>query len=91
MEAFNADGSPSRLAQAMPLLLVALDTLSEESRQIVVAGHADREDTRALLRTIHRRLRPGEVVLLADGGEGQLELAKRLPFIEGVARLLEDK
>ena len=82
--AFSASTQPARMAQAMPLMLVALDTLSEEPRQIVIAGHANGEDTRALLRTIHQRFLPSEVVMLADGGDGQRELARRLPFLEGM-------
>ncbi len=82
--AFGAAAEPARLAQIMPLMLTALDTLSGEPKQIVIAGHAGQEDTRALLRTVHTRFLPGEVLLLADGGESQRELAQRLPFMEAM-------
>ena len=67
--AFGASAQPARLAQAMPLLLVALDTLSEEPKQIVIAGRPGQADTQALLRTVHAHFLPGEVLLLAGGGE----------------------
>ncbi len=85
--AFGASAQPERLAQTMPLLLAALDTLSEEPRQIVIAGHPGQPDTRALLRTVHAQFLPGEVLLLADGGPRQRELARRLPFLESMAMI----
>ena len=85
--AFGVGEHPERSAQAMPLLLTALDVLSDEPKQIVVAGHLESADTQALLRVIHRRFLPGEVLLLADGGEGQRELARRLPFLGSMGML----
>ncbi len=82
--AFGATAQPERLAQSMPLMLTALDTLSEEPKQIVIAGHPGQPDTQALLRTVHARFLPTEVLLLADGGDGQRELARRLPFLQGM-------
>ena len=85
--AFGVNAHPERLAQSMPLLLVALDTLSGEPKQIVIAGHPGQPDTRALLRTVHARFLPGEILLLADGGDDQRELARRLPFLESMAMM----
>ena len=83
--AFAAIDNPARTAQTMPLMLAAADFLARPPRQIVIAGRRGAEDTRALLRAIHARFAPDKVLLLADGGEGQRELAKRLPFLEGAA------
>ena len=85
--AFGAARNPARTTQTMPLMLVALDALSAPPRQIVVAGRLDRADTHAMLRVIHQRFIPGRVLLFADGGEGQRELARRLPSLEGIVPL----
>ncbi len=83
--AFGAAQNPARTTQTMPLMLVALDTLNAPPQQIVIAGHPDQPDTQALLRMVYGQHVPGRVLLLADGGEGQRELARRLPFLETMA------
>jgi uncharacterized protein YyaL (SSP411 family) len=80
--AFGVDREPGRAAQMMPLMVAALDFLSSEPRRIVVAGRADAPDTRALLRAARQHFQPDAVFLLADGAEGQRELARRLPYVE---------
>ena len=81
--AFGALENPARTAQTMPLLLAVVDFLSRPPTQIVIAGQPDAADTKALLRAIHAEFLPGRVLLFADGGEGQRELARRLPYLEG--------
>ncbi len=73
-----------RIPQAVPAMLCALDFVSREPRQLVVAGKRGAADTRALLRAVNHPFRPVQVLLFADGGEGQSWLVKRLPFLEGV-------
>ena len=82
--AFGAADNPARTAQTMPLMLAAVDFLARPPRQIVIAGQRDAEDTHALLHAIHGKFAPDKVLLLVDGEEAQRELARRLPFLEGM-------
>ena len=68
----------------MPLMLAAVDALSRPHRQIVIAGRADSQDTHAFLRAIGKVYLPDTLVLLADGGRRQRELARRMPYLENV-------
>ena len=70
-----------RIPQALPQMLVALDYSMSKPRQVVIAGKLDSGDTRALLKEVRSRFLPTTILLLADGGEGQKELAKTLPFL----------
>ena len=72
---------------ALPQMLVELDDSLTTSRQIVIAGKHDQEDTRALLREVHQHFLPNTIVLLADGGEGQEFLAEKLPEIRAMKTL----
>ncbi len=76
--AFGVLDNPARSAQTMPLLLAATDFLSRPPRQVVIAGHRDAADTRALLRVVNSRFAPDLVLMLADS-----ELTRRLPYLEG--------
>ncbi len=72
---------------AMPQMLVALDFQLRRPRLIVIAGQPDADDTRAMLRAVHREFVPSKIVLLADGGEGQRMLAGWLPFLKDLKPL----
>lgn len=48
--------------------LVALDYLAGPSAEVVIAGNADGEDTRGMLRELRRAFLPRTVVLLSPGG-----------------------
>jgi uncharacterized protein YyaL (SSP411 family) len=71
----------SHFASAMPQMLVAVDYSLSKPSQIVIAGKIDppqdgfavanNEQTRALLKEVHRRFIPKKILILADGGEGQ--------------------
>jgi uncharacterized protein YyaL (SSP411 family) len=76
-----------RHPQSMPQLLVALDFHLDKPKQIIIAGNPQREDTRKMLREVHRPYIPGKVVLLADGGAGQQFLIQFLPFLKTVKSL----
>ncbi|MGH9162260.1 MAG: thioredoxin domain-containing protein [Vicinamibacteraceae bacterium] len=71
---------------AVPQLIAALDFSLSKPKQIIIAGRAGAEDTRAMLRLVHDRFIPNKILLLADGGAGQRQLARWLPFVEGVSR-----
>jgi uncharacterized protein YyaL (SSP411 family) len=74
----------SRAPSAMPQMLCAVDGLLAKHVQIVVAGQAGAEDTRALLREVASHYLPNKVLLLADQAGGQNWLQARLKFIEGM-------
>ncbi len=82
-------GSSARLLetqpQALPQLSAALDFDLAKPKQIIIAGQPGAPDTRELLRLVHQRFLPNKILFLADGREGQRELAKWLPFLEGVS------
>ena len=77
----------SRSGLAMPQLLAALDWARSKPRQIVVAGSPSGTDTQALLRLVHERFIPKKIVLLADGGAGQTQLATVVPFVENMTAI----
>ena len=68
----------------MPQMLVALDFQLDKPKQIVIAGNLQHDDTKAMLREVHKQYIPNKVLLLADGGEGQRFLSQYLPFIQSV-------
>jgi len=71
---------------AVPQLVAALDFSLSKPKQIVIAGEPGAADTRAMLRLVHDRFIPNKILLLADGGPGQQQLAAWLPFVKGVSR-----
>jgi uncharacterized protein YyaL (SSP411 family) len=66
---------------AMPQMLVALDFSLGKPKQIVIAGKRDAEDTKAMLRAAHEGYHPNNILLLADGAEGQRALESYLEFL----------
>ncbi len=70
--------------EAVPALASALDFWLAQTKQIVIAGVPGAPDTRALLRIVNERFLPNKILLLADGGSGQGQLARWLPFLAGV-------
>ncbi len=77
--AFGAWEQPERLAQSMPLLLVAVDFLSRPPAQLVIAGRRAAADTQALLRAVRPRFALDVVVLVVEPGAAAL--MQRLPFL----------
>jgi hypothetical protein len=71
-------------ASAMPQMLVALDLVLGQPRQIVIAGDRESADVRALLSEVHRHFGPDKVLLLADGGDGQHYLEEKLEALRGM-------
>jgi uncharacterized protein YyaL (SSP411 family) len=75
----------SHFASAMPQMLVALDCSLGKPRQVVIAGKIDNEQTRALLKEVHRHFLPNKVLILADGGEGQKFFSEKNEAIGAMA------
>jgi uncharacterized protein YyaL (SSP411 family) len=88
LEAFGP--TVSHFASAMPQLLVAFDFSLTKPRQVVVAGKIDDDRTRALLKEVHRHFLPNEILILADGGDGQKFFATRNEAI-GAMSMIDNK
>jgi uncharacterized protein YyaL (SSP411 family) len=69
---------------AVPQLLVAISRSLSTGRQIVVAGTRGATETEALIGTARRGFHPDQVILLADGSEGQAWLSERVPALAGM-------
>jgi uncharacterized protein YyaL (SSP411 family) len=72
--------------EAMPYMMSAFDFSLAKPRQIVIAGVPGAEDTRTLLRLVWQRYIPNRVLLLADGAQGQKQLAQWIPSLATVKR-----
>ncbi len=75
---------------AMPQMLAALTFGMDKPKQIILAGRAESEDTKALLRAVHARFIPNKILLLAEGGAGQKYLSANLPALQAMT-MLENK
>ena len=71
----------------VPALASALDFRLAQTKQILIAGDPTSQDTHELLRQVRTRFLPNKILLLADGGTGQKQLARWLPFVEGAHRM----
>ncbi len=67
--------------ESMPAMMSAYEALTSVQRQIVIAGEPQAADTREMLDLVWGRYLPNSILMLADQGTGQQELARRLPFI----------
>ena len=72
--------------EATPLLAAALDLQLSKHKQIVIAGSRDAPDTGVLLDLVWRRFLPNAILFLADGSQGQRELARYLPVVVNMTR-----
>lgn len=70
--------------EVLPQLMAALDFSLSKPKQIIIAGRANAADTRALLRLVHQRYLPNKFLILADGGEGQRQIATWLRFVDSI-------
>ena len=73
--------------EAVPALASALDFRLAQTKQVLIAGDPAYQDTRELLRQVNTRFLPNKILLLADGGAGQQQLAHWLPFVAGAHRM----
>jgi uncharacterized protein len=72
--------------EAVPALASALDFRLAQTKQVLIAGDPTSQDTRELLRQVNTRFLPNNI-LLADGGTGQQQLPRWLPFVAGAHRV----
>src|SRR5260370_3727841 len=72
---------------AVPALVSALDFRLAQTKQVLIAGDPASQDTRELLRQVNTRFLPNKILLLADGGAGQQQLARWFPFVAGAPRM----
>jgi uncharacterized protein YyaL (SSP411 family) len=79
-------GQLTQSGAMVPQLAVALAFSLSKPKQIVIAGEPGAADTRAMLQVVHDRFIPNKILLLADGGPGQAQLAQWLPFIKTMDR-----
>jgi len=63
-------------------LAAAYATTLTPQRQIVIAGDPRRDETKKLIAAVHERFLPNAVVMLADGGAGQIKLGAWLPYVK---------
>jgi uncharacterized protein YyaL (SSP411 family) len=70
--------------EVLPQLMSALDFSLSKPKQIIIAGRANAADTRAILRLVHQRYLPNKFLILADGGEGQRQIAAWLRFVGSI-------
>jgi len=77
----------SRVPQALPQLLCALELLLQPPRQVVLAGDPGAGDFQALAAVAGRAFGPRRTVLAADGGPGQEWLARGAPWLAAMRPL----
>ncbi len=79
------------MPMALPRMLVAVDFALSKPLQIVLAGDAGADDTRALAGEVARHYIPNKVLMLADGRDGQqwpggkLDILRDAGTLEGKA------
>ncbi|HWA26959.1 MAG TPA: thioredoxin domain-containing protein [Lacunisphaera sp.] len=71
----------SRLPQALPQMLCAVELALAEPRTVVLAGDPRTEGFRAMAATLHGQLGPRRALLVADGGPAQEWLAARKSYL----------
>ncbi len=72
---------------SMPQMLVAFSWSRSKPKQVVIAGNADDDATKAMLREVHRHFIPHRLLILADGGAGQKFFADRVEFMKSVGKI----
>jgi hypothetical protein len=70
--------------EAVPFMASAFDYSLAKHKQVVIVGHPGTDDTRKLLRLAWERYMPNRILMLADGGQGQQELAKFLSVVSSM-------
>ena len=64
------------------MMMSALSTYHAGMRQVVIIGHPDAEDTRAMRAALAELYLPFAVTIVVEPGARQARLAKALPFVE---------
>ena len=78
MRAFG--GQVKRLPTAFAQFLVGVDFALGPTKEIVIAGGADREDTKTMLDAIHERFLPRQVLILHPDDANGEEIEQLAPF-----------
>jgi len=71
----------SRMPQALPRMLCAVELALADPRTVVLAGDPRSVDFQALVAVLHGRLGPSRALLAADGADGQRWLAAHRPYL----------
>ena len=71
-----------QVARVVPMMMAALSAFHASRPQIVIVGHRDAEDTRAMRDTLARQYLPFAVSVVVEPGAHQRDVARLLPFIE---------
>jgi uncharacterized protein YyaL (SSP411 family) len=82
-------GTIWQLPMSYTQMMVALDFALGATSEVVIAGDAGAEDTKAMLAALRKEFIPGKVVLLRTGGDSEIlglaEYTRNLTSIEGRA------
>ncbi|XP_050390968.1 spermatogenesis-associated protein 20 [Patella vulgata] len=83
-------GRLTEVPRAVPELICALMVFHSTTKQIIVAGNPEADDTAAMLKSIHSKFLLNKVLLLADSNENsflyrKLPQLKNLKMIDGKA------
>jgi uncharacterized protein YyaL (SSP411 family) len=70
--------------EAVPFMASAFDYSLAKHKQVVIVGAPQADDTRSLLRLVWQRYMPNRMLMLADGGPGQHDLAKFLAAVSSM-------
>ena len=87
IEAFG--GRLQELGRAVPFMAAALSTQLADAEQIVIVGHVNSDDTRAMWLAANKQYRPFSVIALVDPLE-QAALAAQMPWVAGM-KMIDDK
>jgi hypothetical protein len=75
--------------RAVPFMAAALETAMVGGEQIVIVGHRDADDTRAMWVAAHKQYRPFAVIMQFDPSE-QKALAVHMPWVADM-QMIDDK
>jgi uncharacterized protein YyaL (SSP411 family) len=87
IEAFG--GRLEEMGRALPFMAAALSTSLADAEQIVIVGHVNSDDTRAMWVAANRDYRPFAVVTLVNP-LAQPSLAEQMPWVAGM-KMIDDK
>jgi uncharacterized protein len=78
----------TRLPQALPQMLCAVELALAEPRTVVIAGDPRSAEVQAMASVLHQQLGPRRAILGADGAAGQAWLAARRPYLAEMKSLV---
>ena len=75
------------LARIMPMMMAGISVYHQPRPQVVIVGHRDSENTRAMLAALAASYTPAMVGLLVAPGDHQSRMAALLPFVGNMTML----